>query len=1210
MPAKGPHISIEHESLVPRILKIGEREFSNWPSAVRKLAIEIASELFLVRYNPFIDEDTVKKSVGERFDLARRSLDHHYATSIGEGITMFWSAHDGDMAFRDEIISKLSAFLPAENIDTRNSSLIDNATDATDLRLELPLLVVTPSTVGQITAIVKLANEMQFALIPRGGGSGLTGGAVPARKRSVILAMTKFTQICEVDPENMTITAQAGVITSDAIKAAAGKGLLFSVDPASKTASSIGGNIAENAGGPLCFEYGTTIDNLLSYHMVTPEGEYIEVARINHPRHKILPDEESVFEVRSESGEVIKTIRIPGSELRTPGLGKDVTNKALHGLPGMQKEGTDGIIVDGTFILHPTLKHYRVMVLEFFGRSMENSMLVINDIVALRNDIRTRGDLVKITALEEFNAKYVKAIVYKKKSSAYEGDPISVLLLQLDSDNETELTQSVQHIVQICNNYDGVDVFVAKDGKEAELFWEDRHKLSAIAKRTSGFKINEDVVIPMQSIPTFALFLEKINLEYMGRAYRDALRAAAELPGISEDESDLAAEFSYVNKVIHGEIHTQDVSDEELQLHAVLFLNSLSEKNPELADRIAAIVQRMENTCVCVASHMHAGDGNWHVNIPVHSNDAAMLKNAETVAHLVMAEAQRVGGEVTGEHGIGITKIAFFTPEKMEKFRQFKQEADPRNIFNPAKLTQRDLPVSPFTFSFNHLIEDIRQSGLANKEVLMELLANIQICTRCGKCKQHCPMHYPEQSLLYHPRNKNLVLGALIEAIYYFQANHGKPDTSLYAELRKLVEHCTGCGKCLTVCPVKIKSPDVALALRSFLDERGAGGHPIKSLALKTLAKDPTGRIPKVAKLAAIGQGMQNKFLKLVPESLRSRFSSPMFSGPGPQPGYKNIFEILRLDKSSIFVPVLPEGEKVKGTVFYFPGCGGGIFFSQISLAGIVMLLQTGYAVVLPDKHICCGYALLAAGSKKLFEQNMEATAQKMRALAINALGKGYPITHVLTACGSCRDSMQRYGAAELFAKISGSAIANEVALDDVGNFLMSNLAPATDAQASGILYHSPCHTEVAGMHKIKAPGIYAQKLAAQSGAKVSISRGCCGESGLGAMTSPYIYNKLRQKKTEILRHDLAPLAESAPIVVSCPSCRMGITRIMLKEKSKRPVLHTLEYLAERRSGPRWKRFYRKLLQSAPLNNGVRMVSLDALGPIMAAKDTDNGDDD
>ncbi len=521
---------------------------------------------------------------------------------------------------------------------------------------------------------------------------------------------------------------QAGVITQEAIKAVDKAGAFFSVDPASKLASSIGGNISENAGGPCAFEYGTTLDNLLWWRMVTPTGEIITVERENHPRHKILPDETATFVVKDISGGVRNVVQLRGDEIRLPGLGKDVTNKVLGGLPGMQKEGVDGLITEACFIIHPKPKHSRVMVLEFFGRSMHPAAVVVRELVALRNRIREKGDYARLSALEEFNAKYVQAIEYKRKSAKYEGDPISVIVLQVDGDDTFLLDQCVKEIVQVVEQQDNVDIMVARDAREAEHFWEDRHRLSAIAKRTSGFKINEDVVIPMDRIPDFALFLEQLNLECSAAAFRHALQSTGRLPGFPMEDKEFNREFSFASKAAQGGMSASEISDEEMQMRAVLFLKDLETKYPHLARKIVAIREYMLASRIIVASHMHAGDGNCHVNIPVNSNDPHMMEQAEHVAGRVMAQTQEMGGEVSGEHGIGITKIAFFNKQKMDALREFKERVDPRDILNPAKLVHPELPVRPFTFSFNRLIADVRESGLPDKEKLIRLLSAVQGC--------------------------------------------------------------------------------------------------------------------------------------------------------------------------------------------------------------------------------------------------------------------------------------------------------------------------------------------------------------------------------------------------------------------------------------------------------------------------------------------------
>ena len=1200
MPQKGPHISIDTESLVNRILKINAEEFAEWPESVRSLTLELAGELFLVCYNPFVNASIVRDSVNARFEQSRRALAHHYANTIAEGLTMFWSAFDNEAAFRNELVAKLETILPKDRIDARPHSRVESATDATDLRMELPLLVVAPANVVEVCAVVKLANEMQFGLVPRGGASGLTGGAIPARKRTVILSLTRMNAIRNIDAENLTITAEAGAITNDVRLAAKAQGFLFSVDPASKTAATIGGNLAENSGGPLCFEYGTTIDNVLSYTMVTPTGDVITIDRKDHPRHKIFEEDTAIFDVRDASGNILSSVSLPGNELRASGLGKDVTNKALGGLPGIQKEGVDGIIVEAVFIVHRILPHDRVMVLEFYGRSMTKAMEVIKAIVALRNKERCQGDTVKITALEEFGSKYVEAIEYKKKSTNHEGDPISVLILQLESDDKAALDLMVSRICDICGPNEAVDFFIAHDEKQAELFWEDRHRLSAIAKRTSGFKINEDVVIPIDEVPRFAKFIEQMNLEGMARSFRRALQEVGRLPGFPEEDKEMNREFSYASKVIKGDVPASDVSDQEMELHAVLYLNALREQYPALAKKIDPIEKRMHATRIVVANHMHAGDGNCHVNIPVNSNDPQMLHDAEKTAQRVMARAQEIGGEVSGEHGIGITKIGFLSPEKIEAIKKVKQISDPRNIMNPAKLTQRDLPVAPFTFSFNRLIQDIRESGIEDKERLISLLANVQICTRCGKCKQHCPMHFPDAALLYQPRNKNLVLGALIEAVYYTQINTGKSDPLLFAELRNIMEHCTGCGKCTAVCPVKIDSAGVALTSRAILEREHQGGHPLKSRVLEYLAKDVAARVPKIAKLASTGQCLQNKTIGLLPGSWRGRIENPLFADKGPLVGYRQMSEVIRLDKGCIFVP---EGA-VNGAVLYFPGCAASLFFRSVGLAGIMLCLKAGFAVILPEKHLCCGYPLLAAGMDEQYAAIGKETLAHLKTLRERASGLGLAPGHILTSCGTCRESIHRL-MTEMGLSDSG------IARKDVVQFLTEHLAGHAAPCADAFLYHAPCHAEWDGVSPTKAGDMYAAALGALTGASFVVSPLCCGESGMGAMTSPSIFNKIRQRKARRLEKDFEKVPENAPILVGCPSCKQGISRTLISMKEERPVLHTLEFLASTLMGEGWRQQFPKMLRTIkPDENGIRRVDLAVLGAVELTEDDRMSDDD
>ena len=145
MAHKGPHISISPDYVVNRILRINIDDFAEWPESVRHLAIAIAEELFLVAYNPFINVETVRNSVHARFERESMALAHYFANAIGEGITMFWSAYEAERSFREELISALRNILPGECILSSPSALVASATDATDLRMELPLLVWSPT---------------------------------------------------------------------------------------------------------------------------------------------------------------------------------------------------------------------------------------------------------------------------------------------------------------------------------------------------------------------------------------------------------------------------------------------------------------------------------------------------------------------------------------------------------------------------------------------------------------------------------------------------------------------------------------------------------------------------------------------------------------------------------------------------------------------------------------------------------------------------------------------------------------------------------------------------------------------------------------------------------------------------------------------------------------------------------------------------------
>lgn len=141
--------------------------------------------------------------------------------------------------------------------------------------------------------------------------------------------------------------------------------------------------------------------------------------------------------------------------------------------------------------------------------------------------------------------------------------------------------------------------------------------------------------------------------------------------------------------------------------------------------------------------------------------------------------------------------------------------------------------------------------------------------------------------------------------------------------------------------------------------------------------RDPAHRIPQAVKAAALGQRMQNRIIGVVPQAIKKRLYNPLFSGKGPEPGYRNLYEALHLERGNIFVPRSGDGAPVqentalKEAVLYFPGCGGSLLSRTIGLSALGLLLRTGVAVILPEAHLCCGYPLLSSGADAQFASNM-----------------------------------------------------------------------------------------------------------------------------------------------------------------------------------------------------------------------------------------------
>ena len=177
----------------------------------------------------------------------------------------------GTIARRDEFAAALRALVPAGNVITETDERRAYDADGLTAYQALPLAVVLPETVEQVSRVLAYCREAGIKVVPRGAGTGLSGGALPLED-GILLAMGKFNRVLDIDYDNRCVVAQPGVTNLAITQAVEGRGFYYAPDPSSQIACSIGGNVAENAGGVHCLKYGLTTNNLLGLEIVMMDG--------------------------------------------------------------------------------------------------------------------------------------------------------------------------------------------------------------------------------------------------------------------------------------------------------------------------------------------------------------------------------------------------------------------------------------------------------------------------------------------------------------------------------------------------------------------------------------------------------------------------------------------------------------------------------------------------------------------------------------------------------------------------------------------------------------------------------------------------------------------------------------------------------------------------------------------------------------------------
>ena len=740
--------------------------------------------------------------------------------------------------------------------------------------------------------------------------------------------------------------------------------------------------------------------------------------------------------------------------------------------------------------------------------------------------------------------------------------------------------------MRIANSRSG-EGFIAISADARKKFWLDRKRTAAISKHTNAFKINEDVVIPLARMAEYTDGIERINIELSLRnkiALCDALEEffsnghlplgkhddARLLPSAELLEDRVAQALALIAEVralwqgwlddVNGLfVQLQDHSlraSWKTQLRAPLQNIFSGGAFEAILRECNAVHQRVLKGRVWAALHMHAGDGNVHTNIPVNSDDYDMLRAAHGAVKRIMALARALDGVISGEHGIGITKLEYLTDEELRPFTEYKARIDPEGRFNKGKLLrgvaggqdrQSDL-TNAYTPSFGLMGHEsliMRQSDIG------AIADSVKDCLRCGKCKPVCATHVPRANLLYSPRNKILATSLLVEAFLYEEQTRRGISIRHWQEFEDVADHCTVCHKCLSPCPVDIDFGDVTMNMRNLLRKMGQKTfRPAGAAAMFMLsATNPeTIRLARsvMVNLAIRAQRFAADLFKVI--SRRQTKAPPATVGTAPlkeqiihfvnkkMPGglpKKTARALLDIEDKD-YVPIIRDPQATSAeteAVFYFPGCGSERLFSQVGLATQAMLWHAGVQTVLPPGYLCCGYPQRGAGEFDKAEQIITDNRVLFHRVA-NTLNY-LDIKTVVVSCGTCFDQLQGYEFDQIFP---GSRII------DIHEYLLEKGITLKDAGA--FLFHDPCHSPMKLQEPIKT-------VRALLGDKVILSDRCCGESGTLALNRPDVSTQVRFRKEEEIRKGEVELREmgglgakdNIKILTSCPACLQGLSR-------------------------------------------------------------------
>jgi len=359
----------------------------------------------------------------------------------------------------DELVTELVAIAGKDNVLTAMSDRITHSYDATQEK-HLPDVVVYAASTEEVSRVVKLANRLNIPILPRGAGSGFTGGTLPVRG-GIVLVLTKMDRIIDIDTENLTAEVEPGVVTAELQRQVEKLGLFYPPDPASKEFSTLGGNVAECAGGPRCVKYGVTKDYVLGLEVVTPTGDTIKTG-----------------------GRTLKNV-----------VGYDLT-KLFVG-----SEGTLGIATKIILKLLPKPAAKKTMLVQF--ATIDGAAKSVSAII---------GAKIIPTTLEFMDAATINCIRDVSTIPLLQNCQ-AVLIIEVDGDAQL-LDKQVQQILAVIKPFGILHTKIAETDEESEEIWQVRRIVSPSLRRVNPDKFNEDIVVPRSKVPDMIRALEKIAADY------------------------------------------------------------------------------------------------------------------------------------------------------------------------------------------------------------------------------------------------------------------------------------------------------------------------------------------------------------------------------------------------------------------------------------------------------------------------------------------------------------------------------------------------------------------------------------------------------------------------------------------------------------------------------------------------------------------------